>query len=287
MNQVAKYFIIFLFLIVSLPFSDMDYNSDFFSDEKFKEFVSSELLQEKPTPVQTILLEGFYKDNQTYSDMTKWSGYALGHLKNEGAKLIKKIGAKTGLEMNKKTLMTTITKCYRKKYSDDQTLVSSSTDDTVRPWDLKTGPTRNLLQPQKPYEEMNITDVKGLTAAQKVSSENGNAATVDSELDILYEQLEHFLQLKEWKAAEEKTRELLLYLTSSKSKGYLDKESILQIPCEDLLKIDRLWAVYSDNNYGFSAQAEISRETGNRLNIEKEEDWTQTDIENFFDLLIQ
>ena len=50
---------------------------------------------------------------------------------------------------------------------DRQTLVSSSTDGTVRLWDLKTGQTRKLLRPQKPYEEMNIADVKGLTAAQR------------------------------------------------------------------------------------------------------------------------
>ena len=237
MSQVAKNFIILLFSIVFLLFSDMSYNSDFSSDEQFeqfKEFVSDKLLQEKLSHVETILLEGFYKDNQKYNDMTEWSGYAPGHLKNEGAKLIKKIEEKTGLKINKKTLMITITKCYGEKYSDD-----------------------------------------------KVSLENGNADTVDSESDLLYDNLEHFLQLKQWKAAEEKTRELLLYLTSSKSKGYLDKESILQIPCKDLLKIDRLWAVYSDNNYGFSAQAKIWSETGNRLNIKKEEDWTQTDIVNY------
>ena len=50
---------------------------------------------------------------------------------------------------------------------DKQTLVSSSTDGTIRLWNLETGQTRKLLRPQKPYEEMNIADVKGLTAAQR------------------------------------------------------------------------------------------------------------------------
>ena len=50
---------------------------------------------------------------------------------------------------------------------DSRTLVSSSTDGTIRLWDLETGQTRKLLRPKRPYEEMNITDVKGLTIAQK------------------------------------------------------------------------------------------------------------------------
>lgn len=50
---------------------------------------------------------------------------------------------------------------------DSRTLVSSSTDGTIRLWDLETGQTRKLLRPERPYEEMNIADVQGLTAAQK------------------------------------------------------------------------------------------------------------------------
>ena len=50
---------------------------------------------------------------------------------------------------------------------DRQTLVSSSTDGTIRLWNLETGQTRKLLRPQRPYEDMNIADVQGLTTAQK------------------------------------------------------------------------------------------------------------------------
>ena len=50
---------------------------------------------------------------------------------------------------------------------DRQTLVSSSTDGTIRLWDLDTGLTRKLLRPKRPYEDMNIADVEGLTAAQQ------------------------------------------------------------------------------------------------------------------------
>ena len=50
---------------------------------------------------------------------------------------------------------------------DRQTLVSSSTDGTIRLWDLDTGLTRKLLRPKRPYEDMNIADVRGLTVAQQ------------------------------------------------------------------------------------------------------------------------
>ena len=50
---------------------------------------------------------------------------------------------------------------------DRQTLVSGGTDGTIRLWDLATGQILKLLRPKRPYEDMNITDVKGLTAAQK------------------------------------------------------------------------------------------------------------------------
>jgi WD40 repeat protein len=50
---------------------------------------------------------------------------------------------------------------------DRQTLISSSTDGTIRQWDLETGQTQKILRSERPYEEMNIADVQGLTIAQK------------------------------------------------------------------------------------------------------------------------
>ncbi|MFM2310967.1 MAG: hypothetical protein RLZZ04_243 [Cyanobacteriota bacterium] len=50
---------------------------------------------------------------------------------------------------------------------NNQTLVSGSNDGMIRLWDLETGQTRKLLRPERPYEEMNIADVQGLTIAQK------------------------------------------------------------------------------------------------------------------------
>ena len=49
----------------------------------------------------------------------------------------------------------------------DRQIISSSTDGTIRVWDLATGETIKVLRPERPYEEMNIQGVKGLTTAQQ------------------------------------------------------------------------------------------------------------------------
>ncbi|NEO29627.1 MAG: hypothetical protein F6K36_04085 [Symploca sp. SIO3C6] len=49
---------------------------------------------------------------------------------------------------------------------DGQTLASGSQDETIKLWDIKTGKCLKTLRTQRPYEEMNITGVKGLTQAQ-------------------------------------------------------------------------------------------------------------------------
>lgn len=48
-------------------------------------------------------------------------------------------------------------------------LASSSTDETIRLWDIETGECLKILQVDRPYEGMNISGVTGLTEAQKMS----------------------------------------------------------------------------------------------------------------------
>ncbi|NMF59707.1 NB-ARC domain-containing protein [Pseudanabaena yagii] len=51
--------------------------------------------------------------------------------------------------------------------ADGQLLASGGEDGTNRLWDMQTGKSCKLLKIPKPYEEMNINGVKGLTEAQK------------------------------------------------------------------------------------------------------------------------
>jgi WD40 repeat protein len=48
-------------------------------------------------------------------------------------------------------------------------LASGSQDETIKLWDVKTGECVKTLRADRLYEGMSITDVKGLTVAQKAT----------------------------------------------------------------------------------------------------------------------
>jgi WD40 repeat protein len=52
---------------------------------------------------------------------------------------------------------------------DSRTLASGNFDGTIKLWDLQSGECLKTLQPDRPYERMNITGVTGLTEAQKAT----------------------------------------------------------------------------------------------------------------------
>ena len=53
--------------------------------------------------------------------------------------------------------------------SDDQILASGSFDETLKIWDFNTGECLKILRGERPYEDMNITGVTGLTEAEKAT----------------------------------------------------------------------------------------------------------------------
>ena len=53
--------------------------------------------------------------------------------------------------------------------SDNKTLASGSEDETIKLWEVKNGRLIKTLKDKSPYQEMNITGVKGLTEAQKIT----------------------------------------------------------------------------------------------------------------------
>ncbi|AFZ29981.1 (Myosin heavy-chain) kinase [Gloeocapsa sp. PCC 7428] len=54
-------------------------------------------------------------------------------------------------------------------FSSDGLIASSSQDETIKLWHITTGECQKTLRTARPYEDMNITDIEGLTDAQKAA----------------------------------------------------------------------------------------------------------------------
>jgi WD40 repeat protein len=62
----------------------------------------------------------------------------------------------------------------------DKILASSSEDETINLWDIKTGKCLKTLRSPRPYEGMNITEVIGLTEAEKIALKYLGAIDINS-----------------------------------------------------------------------------------------------------------
>jgi eukaryotic-like serine/threonine-protein kinase len=88
----------------------------------------------------------------------------------------------------------------------------------------------------------------------------GIAATIVSHQyfqSVNYSQLETFLKKKQWKAADDETRKIMLKVAQREREGTLNQASLAIFPCQVINSIDRLWVKYSDKYFGFSIQKKI------------------------------
>ncbi|MFM6453720.1 MAG: GUN4 domain-containing protein [Planktothrix sp.] len=88
---------------------------------------------------------------------------------------------------------------------------------------------------------------------------------------VNYNQLEQFLKAGKWKEADKETANKMLEVAGRTKKGWLDKPSIDNFPCEDLRTIDQLWVKYSNGRFGFSIQKKIWQEVGGKVDWKTEE----------------
>lgn len=117
---------------------------------------------------------------------------------------------------------------------------------------LPTSAFRNFWQ-QKKWCDADLEELSKLrqTAAAVVTSR--------------YQQLETYLQAQQWKAADEETYRLMITTVGKEEGQWLDREDLLNFPCEDLRTIDALWVKYSQGRFGFSVQKQIYVQCGATL----------------------
>lgn len=72
-----------------------------------------------------------------------------------------------------------------------------------------------------------------------------------------YQTLTQLLNAQDWESANQETYQLMLDITNRQKQGWLSTRAIGTFPCEQLKKIDQLWLDASNNQFGFSIQAEI------------------------------
>ena len=93
---------------------------------------------------------------------------------------------------------------------------------------------------------------------------------------IKYTKLDNFLAQKQWRKADLETADLILKAVGKqKTDKYLTRQDIQKIPCQDLRILDTLWAKYSDNRFGFSAQVRVwLKNDSDRSRNDKELQWS-------------
>lgn len=95
--------------------------------------------------------------------------------------------------------------------------------------------------------------------------------------DIDYANLEKLLSIQDWESADYETSKIMQEITDQ-SRPLSDKIHnsltlnqfhrpiiVNEIPCEDLLTIDKLWTEYSENRLGFTAQRAMLKPLDSKL----------------------
>lgn len=74
---------------------------------------------------------------------------------------------------------------------------------------------------------------------------------------ISYSKLQGFLAQRNWKDADQETWAILCKSLGLAPETSIDCNQIHELPCDDLITLDRLWMYYSDGRFGFTPQRQI------------------------------
>ncbi|MFQ4136410.1 GUN4 domain-containing protein [Nodosilinea sp. PGN35] len=85
---------------------------------------------------------------------------------------------------------------------------------------------------------------------------------LSSEKGIDYRKLRDLLKAGKWREADRETYEVMMRAVGKKSGTWFTQKELFELPCVDLLTIDRLWVKYSNNKFGFSIQKNIWQQCG-------------------------
>lgn len=87
--------------------------------------------------------------------------------------------------------------------------------------------------------------------------------SIQSALGIDYGRLRQLLWSQHWREADEETENVIL-TALGENMAPLDRETILKLPCVDLITLDHLWSHYSNGHFGFKAQERVYRQADRR-----------------------
>jgi GUN4-like/TIR domain len=80
--------------------------------------------------------------------------------------------------------------------------------------------------------------------------------------ELGYKNLERLLQAGRWREADTSTEELMRAMAGRPYGEHLSNDDLYTYPCDSLIRLDNLWARFSEGRFGFSPQMEIWRTIG-------------------------
>ena len=108
--------------------------------------------------------------------------------------------------------------------------------------------------------ETHLSDPPNGNGANLIQTEVQPARSHLSNRDILatlpddYELLQQLLQQEKWQQADRETFNLMVKIVGRGAAGWLDEVALANLPCQELVYLDRLWAEYSQDKFGFRFQ---------------------------------